>query len=177
LGTFAMTTASHTQNRVHSSSDQILFSTDVEGRIKLVNAAGAKLTGYSCEELQALDVFDLLPEASRLIVVRYARQALRRRFGRVFQIAIITRSGRQVVLETSLAIVRQSDRAVEFRGVAVEVRDVRKPPRCLDLEFWPREAVRRCVLEHDWVSVNTIRRAATTPDLTISSDLSSLRRE
>jgi len=172
-----MTKASHTQNRVHSYADRILFSTDVEGRIKFVNAAGAKVTGYSCEELLRLDVFALLPDTFRLNVGNYARQALRRRFGPVFEIAIITRSGREVDLETSLAVVRQSDRSLEFRGVAVELRDVRKPPRCLDLEFRPRETVRRCVLEQDWVSVTANRRAATTPDLTITPDLSSLRRE
>jgi PAS domain S-box-containing protein len=133
--TFAMTKAINTQNRVRSSRDQILFSTDVEGRFKLVNAAGARVTGYSCEELLTLDVFDLLPETSKPHLRNYAQQALRRRFGTVFEIGIITRSGRQVVLETSLAVIRQPDRSLEFRGVAVALQDVSKAPRCLDLDI------------------------------------------
>ena len=109
-----------------SQSEQILFTTDVEGNFRFVNAAGALLTGYSCEELESLDVFHLLPHGFIQHLVKQVRQALRRRCGRVFEIAITTRSGRQVIVETSLAVQRKPDRSLEFRGIAIEVHDVRR---------------------------------------------------
>lgn len=118
-----------------SLSNQILFVTDVEGHFKFVNAAAANLAGYSCEELQTLDVFDLLPSRSKEDLSKNFRRALRRRFGTVFEIAVTTRSGRCVVLETSIAVVRKRDRAIEFRGVAIELGDERQSPRCLDENF------------------------------------------
>jgi PAS domain S-box-containing protein len=176
--TKVMSKAIHTQiDQVRSPRDPILFSTDAEGHFKSVNAAGARLTGYSREELQTMDVFDLLPNTCKPKVLNCARQALRRRFGTVFEIAITTRSGRLVTLETSLAVVRQPDCALEFRGVAVELRDLRQLPRCLDRELRPRDALRRCVLAQDWVSVRTNRRVANTPETLDHSDLSFLRRE
>lgn len=124
-------------DRAQSQSEQILFTTDVEGNFRFVNAAGAILTGYSCEELESLNVFNLVAAGSRHHLVKHVQQALRRRFGRVFEIAITTRSGQQVILETSLAVHRQSDRSIEFRGVAVEVRNVRRSAHCAGHEFQP----------------------------------------
>jgi PAS domain S-box-containing protein len=176
--TKVMSKAIHTQiDQVHSTGDPILFSTDAEGHFKSVNEAGARLTGHSCEELLTMHVFDLLPDTYKQQLLKCARKVLRRRFGIVFEIAITTRSGGPITLETSLAVVRQPDDTLEFRGVAVEVRDLRQLPRCLDRELRLRDGVRHCVLAQDWVSVGTNRRVANTPETLNHSDLSFLRRE
>ena len=135
--------------QTQSPSNQILFTTDIEGNLRFVNRAGAALTGYSCEELQSLNVFQLVPNALRQQFSGHVQRALRRRFGTVFEIAITTRSGRQLVLETSFAVQRHSDRSREFRGVATEVRNVRPLARCLAPEFQAGDGLRRCVLAQD----------------------------
>jgi PAS domain S-box-containing protein len=159
----------HTQSP--SEAKQILFTTDIEGNFRFVNGAAKDLTGYSCEELQALTVFHLLPNTPRQEFSRNVRRALRRRFGMVFEIAITTRSGQQLVLETSLAVQRQPDRSREFRGVAIEVRDVRPLARCVDPEFQSGGSLRRCVLAKDSLAYSNGESPAP-PETLDHSDLS-----
>jgi len=148
--------------QAQSPSKQILFATDVKGNFRFVNGAGANLTGFTCEELQSLNVFELLPNTPRQEFSRQVRRALRRRFGTVFEIAITTRSGQQLVLETSLAVQRLPNRSIEFRGVAIEVHEVRRLARCVDSEFKHGEGLRRCVLAKDSLAYKN-RRVANTP--------------
>ena len=163
----------HTQ--IDPAQSQIVFTTDVEGNLKYVNAAGADLTGYSCEELQNLDVFQLLPKNLRQDLSNHIRQALRRRFGKVFEIEITTRAGRRVVLETSLAVIRRPDRSLEFHGVAIEVRDVPETTSMRGSGVSASRSSATLRVGGRFVSVGVHRRVATTPDKLDHSDLSFLR--
>jgi len=142
-----MNKGSHTESeRVQS---EIVFTTDVKGNFRFVNAAGAELSGYSSEELQNLNVFHLLPKNLRQDLSNQIRRALRQPFGRVFEIEIMTRAGRRVVLETSLALINHPDRSREFHVVAIEVRDVGRLPQGVEREFQAADRPRHCVLARD----------------------------
>ena len=69
---------------------EIVFTLDLAGNFKFVNAAGECLSGYSCEEARRLNVADIVaPE-----LANYVQQILAtigRRFGGVYEIEIITK--------------------------------------------------------------------------------------
>ena len=70
----------------------------------------------------------------------YLRQQLRRnmrqRFGTVYEVEVVTRQG-HVILETSIQLIRNHQRAIEIHGIALRPkrRQERLTPRCLDERF------------------------------------------
>src|SRR5437763_1842320 len=65
---------------------------------------------------------------------------MRQRFGTVYEVEIVTRQGR-VILETSIQLIRNHQRAIEIHGIALRPkrRQERLTPRGLDgsLAFSP----------------------------------------
>lgn len=119
--------------------DRTLFTIDRHGNFKFVSEAAERLTGYSREELEKLNVLDLLPREN----VRYLDVLLKRSIveglGTVFEIDITTRDRRQVRVEASIDFVTGKDGALEFHGIAVPQMDEgpseQSRPRCLDEVF------------------------------------------
>ena len=73
-------------------------------------------------------------------VRRQIRDALQDDFGAVYEIEIITKDRRRVILETSTQLVMRNGEPFELHGIAfpaVRVTDgeANMPPRCLDKEF------------------------------------------
>ena len=118
---------------------EIVFTLDLAGNFKFVNAAGERLSGYSCEEARRLNVADVVvPE-----LTDYVQQILAtigRRFGGVYEIEIITKDRRRLVLETSAHLVNRNGRPIEIHGIALSPMNPRRSsgnvsPRCLDARF------------------------------------------
>jgi PAS domain S-box-containing protein len=118
---------------------KIVYTLDLNGNFKFVNEAAERVTGYSCEEACAMNITQLVaPE-----LAEYVRQKIVRTkddvLGSVFEIEIITKDRRRIVLETSTQVVTRDPDQVEIEGIAllpVSVKDstpVRA--RCLDEEF------------------------------------------
>ena len=117
-------------------SDQVVFRLDLDGNILSVNEAGERLTGYSAVELARLNVLDLLPGQCAADLWAMANHSIRHRFGTVFEIEVMTSDRRQIPLEVSIDLIRQPDRKLEFRGIAVPKNDAAAGrPRCLDIGF------------------------------------------
>ena len=120
------------------SEDKIIFTLDGAGNFTYINAAAERLTGYSCEQARGMNVTEMLPPQLAKQIGRQLRHNLRRRFGTVYEVEVVTREGRHVALEASIDVVRQNNRCIEIQGLAIETamdsgRNSR--PRCLDQDF------------------------------------------
>jgi len=125
---------------VTATENQIVFVIDLAGNIKFVNAAAENISGYSRQEACRMNVSQVVAPELEEYVRRQIRDALQGDFGAVYEIAIITKDRRRVILETSTQLVMRNGEPFEFHGIAfpaVRVTDAEAdvPPRCLDKEF------------------------------------------
>jgi PAS domain S-box-containing protein len=120
-----------------SADNQIIFSLDAGGNIRFVNNAGERLCGYSRQELSRMNVAQIIKPCFASYMRQQLRRNLRQRFGTVYEVEVLTKQGRSVVLELSIHLVRGSQRTIEIHGIALPPQE-REPglnPRCLDESF------------------------------------------
>ena len=99
--------------------NEITFTLDLAGYFKCVNTEGQRLSGYSAEEVTRLHISEVVvPELADLVRQQF-RRTIQQRVGVVYEIEIITRDRRRLVLETSLQLVMRDGRPIEIRGIAV----------------------------------------------------------
>ena len=122
------------------SNREIVYTLDLGGHFKFVNAEGQRLLGYSGEELSRMNVSEVVcPELADLVRRQLAR-LVQEPVGVVYEIEIISRDRRRVRLETSFHLVIGEREQIEIHGIAL-------PPvgsqwqaraRCLDVNFTNR---------------------------------------
>jgi PAS domain S-box-containing protein len=123
-----------------TAENEIVYTLDLAGNFKFVNAIGERITGYSCEEARRMNLTDLVaPELADYVRDQITRST-NRSFGAVFEIEIITKDQRRVVLETSTHLVVRRGCPVEIRGIALPPIRTSQPfcrmrARCLDMDF------------------------------------------
>ena len=120
-----------------TSAAPIVFMLDAGGNIKFVNDAGERLSGYSQDELQRMNVAQIISWQSAHYIGWQLRRNIRQRFGTVHEVEVLTKDGRRVMLEISIHLVRDSAHALEIHGIALqpEQREQRLTPRCVDERF------------------------------------------
>ncbi len=106
------------------TANDILYTTDLSGHYLSVNRVAEKVTGYTCEEICAMDFAGLLaPEYSA-----QARQMLARKIDgdeatTFYETEIVSKSGERVLLEVSTQLIYEKDVAVGVQGIARDVRE------------------------------------------------------
>lgn len=133
------------QNQVSSAGVRILFTLDLLGNVKSIDALGEKILGYGHHELRQMNLGQLVaPE-----FVEFVRQQIARAVtagpGAVYEIEIIAKDRRKVSLEISTRLVMGDDHRFELEGIAL-VRNQLTPrrPRCLDEQFTLVSGLRPC---------------------------------
>ena len=118
------------------ANEAIVFILDAAGDFKFVNSAGERLCGYSQPEFRCMNIAQMIEPQFCNYLRQQLRRNMRQRFGTVYEVEIVTRQGR-VILETSIHLVRDRQRAIEIHGIAVRPkrRQERLTPRCLDERF------------------------------------------
>src|SRR6266550_9441798 len=83
-----------------TSETQIVFILDPAGNFKFVNAAAERISGYSRQEACRMNVAHVVAPAVGDYVRQQISDALNGHFGAVYEIEIITKDRRRVILET-----------------------------------------------------------------------------
>jgi PAS domain S-box-containing protein len=119
------------------ADNQIIFTLDAGGNFRFVNAAGERLCGYSRQELSRMNVAQVIKPCFANYMRQQLRRNLRQRFGTVYEVEVLTKQGQSVMLEISIHLVRDSRRAIEIHGIALQPKrdSARFAPRCLDERF------------------------------------------
>ena len=117
-----MVDRSHIESRndaQFAALNEITFTLDLAGYFKCVNNEGRRLSGYSSEEVKRLHISEVVvPELADLVRQQF-RRTIQQRVGVVYEIEIITRDRRRVLLETSIHLVMRDGRPIEIQGIAV----------------------------------------------------------
>jgi PAS domain S-box-containing protein len=119
------------------ADNQIVFTLDAVGNFKFVNNAGERVCGYSRQELARMNVAQVIKPCFASYMRQQLRRNLRRRFGSVYEVEVLTKQGPSVMLEISIHLVRDSQRAIEIHGIAFlpKERGSGLRQRCLDESF------------------------------------------
>jgi len=138
-----MTYLSHRKGpnkEVKISENQIVFILDLAGNFKFFNAAAERIFGYSRQEACRMNIAHVVAPAVGDYVHQQISDALNGHFGAVYEIEIITKDRRRVILETSTQLVMRNGEPFELHGIAFPVAPAREcdhhmQPRCLDDKF------------------------------------------
>jgi PAS domain S-box-containing protein len=119
------------------ADNQIIFTLDAGGNFRFVNNTGERLCGYSRQELSHMNVAQIIKPCFASYMRQQLRRNLRQRFGTVYEVEVLTKQGRSLMLEISIHLVRDSQRAIEVHGIALlpKSREPRLKQRCLDERF------------------------------------------
>jgi len=123
-----------------TTENEIVYTLDLAGNFKFVNAALERLTGYSCEEARRMNITEVVAPEIADYVREQITPSTNGSFGAVYEVEIITKDRRRVVLEMSTHLVIRHGHPVEIRGIALppirtsQILRVARA-RCLDADF------------------------------------------
>jgi PAS domain S-box-containing protein len=105
------------------NANDIVFTTDLHGRLTSINHAGERLSGYSRDEARLLDLKVMLPHAAGGEV---PLADLQRR-----EVEMVARDGRRMLLEISTRPIFEGGQAVGMQGIARDITDRRNAESAL----------------------------------------------
>jgi len=116
---------------------QILFTLDLAGNFKSVDATAERTFGYAAEKMRGMNIVELVaPNHSDYLQEQIAR-AVEGELGAVYEVEMLTKDRNCLALEISTRLVMRNGFPFELEAIAfprVNTWEVR--PRCLDEEFW-----------------------------------------
>jgi PAS domain S-box-containing protein len=116
---------------------QIMFTLDLAGNFKSVDAAAESTFGYTAEKLCRMNIGELVAPNYAGYLQEQIAQAVVGELGAVYEVEMLTKDRNRLALEISTRLVIRNGFPVELEGIAfprVNTWEVR--PRCLDEEFW-----------------------------------------
>ena len=116
---------------------QILFTLDLAGNFKSVDAAAERLFGYTAEKLCRMNLAELVAPNYADYLQAQISGAVVGGLGAVYEIEVLTRDRNRLGLEVSTRLVTRNGCPFELEGIAFpRVNFWEVKPRCLDEEFW-----------------------------------------
>ena len=120
-----------------SDETQILFTLDLAGNFKFVDAAAERLFGFVAAELRRMNLAQLVASNH----VDYLREQIARAvvgdLGAVYELEIYTKAGACVALEISTRLIVRNDCPFELEAIAFpRLNSWPARPKCLDEQFW-----------------------------------------
>lgn len=110
-----------------------LYIHDFQGNMIETNLASKIYTGYSLEDLKNMNIKDIMPEPYRAVFDEYQKVMIREGKGEGL-ISILTKDGRERVLEYRNVVVRDSaGKPVHIQGTGRDITDKIKAERALKL--------------------------------------------
>jgi PAS domain S-box-containing protein len=119
---------------------QIVFTVDLSGDFTYVNSAGELLLGYGLDELSRMNLTEIVAPEQREYVQQQITRSIDEPFGAVYEIEIVTKDRRRVLVEMSTHVITHDGRAVELHGLALPANVAAdlahfNRARCLDERF------------------------------------------
>jgi|SRR5215831_2825500 len=115
----------------------VLFTLDLAGNFKSVDAAAARVFGYEAAEMCRMNIADLVAPDRAPYLRRHIAQGSSEDLGAVYEVDIFTKDGDWLAIEVSTRLVMRNGCPFELKGIALpRVNIWQQRQRCLDEEFW-----------------------------------------
>jgi diguanylate cyclase (GGDEF)-like protein/PAS domain S-box-containing protein len=130
------------------NASDLVYTHDLSGRIRSLNKAAERITGYTQEEAAQMTMADLVAPESLETLQRTLDRHSSGEVPSTCELIIIGRDGRRITLETNTRTVYQEGRPVAVQGIARDISDRKKTESALyqakqRLEAWVTELEQR----------------------------------
>ncbi len=99
------------------NANDVVFTTDLDGKFLSLNKAGERLGGYTREEALRRSIFDIVTPESRDRIRMMMQYKLTEGKATQYEVVVVTKDGRLVPLEVSTRLVYQDGRPVAVQGI------------------------------------------------------------
>jgi PAS domain S-box-containing protein len=122
------------------NANDIVYTTDMEGRYTSLNRAGERISGYTRDEVVGMDWKEMVaPEYVSLVSEMLLRKLAGQRSVTFYEVEMIARNGRRIPLEVNSQIIYEEGRAVGVQGIARDITERKRAESLLRARF-EREA-------------------------------------
>lgn len=108
------------------NAEDVIYVHDLNGHYTSVNKAGARLVGYSCEEILQMRVSDFVAPEDMDEIRKRINQKLRNPEQTTYEVDVINRRGQRIPVEVNSWLTFEDGRPVAVQGIA---RDITKRKR------------------------------------------------
>lgn len=108
------------------NAKDILFTMDLEGQVTSVNKAAEQVMGWSRSEVLQKNIKSLVVPEHFAVCNEMMRRILSEEPTQHFEIAMLRKDGRKVLLETSARLLRSNGKKVGVQGIARDVTERRQ---------------------------------------------------
>ena len=118
-------------HELFENANDIIYTHDLSGNFTSLNRSGERITGYSREEAAQMNVADVIaPEYLNLAREMIAHKESEN-VSTVYELDIISKSGRRVRLEVSTRLVYQEGKPVAVQGIARDLTERKRSEEAL----------------------------------------------
>jgi two-component system sensor histidine kinase UhpB len=113
------------------NANDAVFMTDLTGSDLAINGAGERVTGYTRDEIQSMNLAMLVaPECQDVLRQMLQRSHAEHEHTR-YELEIVTKDGRRAPLEISVRLITHDGQPIGIQGIARDITDRREAERAL----------------------------------------------
>ncbi len=113
------------------NANDIIYTHDLAGNITSLNRSGEKITGYSRAEAAQMNIVDVLAPEFVALARQMITQKTNKKAPTVYELEIVTKSGRRVRLEVSTQLIYHDGRPVGVQGMGRDLTDRKRSEEAL----------------------------------------------
>ena len=113
------------------NANDLIYTHDLLGNFTSLNRSGEKLTGYSREEAIGMNIADVLAPEYLAIARQMMGHKTDNQGSTVYELEIITKTGRRVRLEVSTRLIHRDGQAVGVQGVGRDLTERKRSEEAL----------------------------------------------
>ena len=105
------------------NANDLVFASDLDGRIVSINGAGADLTGYPEDELRGMSFASLLAPDSQALARSMEERKLRGEVdATTYQVDLVSRAGVEIPVELSTRLIKRGGEPTGMQGIGRDIR-------------------------------------------------------
>jgi PAS domain S-box-containing protein len=105
------------------NANDVVYTTDLEGKITSINRATEKLTDYTRGEVQGTNFSGYVPKEYQAALVEIFKQKLRDEAPATYSVEIVAKDGRRIPLEISSQLIYENGKPVGVQGIARNITE------------------------------------------------------
>jgi PAS domain S-box-containing protein len=119
----ALASSEQRYRELAENAADIIYSHDLAGNLTSVNRAAERITGYSVEELQGMNISQLLGPEDLEVALHHLAEGLGGKPSSTFELGIVTKDGRTIPHEVRARLIFENGKPVGAHGVARDIAE------------------------------------------------------
>jgi PAS domain S-box-containing protein len=120
----ALTSSERRARELFENATDLIFITDLKGRLLSINPAAERASGYGAAEIIGKQAAELLTETSRLALAQKIASPSESHVG--LELEILTKAGETRLLEVNTTFLYENGRTVAIQGIARDITERRR---------------------------------------------------